>query len=162
MLHCKRLSFYPVLRIRIPRICMFLCLFRILQSEVRIRILLSSRDHAKTVRKPLVPNVLWLLYDFLFLKNDVNVPSKSNKQKNSGKNCFLLESWRSMTKIAGSLAGSISQRHGSGNPGPYQDVTDPQHCSFTTIFKWCTLSLVIWILIRMGNFGSGSMGPNSA
>jgi hypothetical protein len=24
---------------------------------------------------------LWLLYDFLNLKNDINVPSKSNKQK---------------------------------------------------------------------------------
>jgi hypothetical protein len=25
--------------------------------------------------------LLWILLDFLFLKNDVNVPSKSNKQK---------------------------------------------------------------------------------
>jgi hypothetical protein len=29
-------------------------------------------------------------------------------------------------KIAGS--GSIGQRHGSTNPDPYQNVTDPQHC----------------------------------
>jgi hypothetical protein len=28
-----------------------------------------------------IPTVLWLLLDFLSLKNDVNVPSKSNKQK---------------------------------------------------------------------------------
>ncbi len=42
----------------------------------------------------------------------LNVPSKSNKQKNFwGKISFLLASWRSMTKIAGS--GSISQRLGS-------------------------------------------------
>jgi hypothetical protein len=31
-----------------------------------------------------------------------------------------------MTKIAGS--GSISQRHGTADPDPYQNVMDPQHC----------------------------------
>jgi hypothetical protein len=31
-----------------------------------------------------------------------------------------------MTKMAGS--GSISQRHGSPNPDPHQNVMDPQHC----------------------------------
>jgi hypothetical protein len=36
---------------------------------------------AKIVRKTLILPVLLLLFDFLFLKNDVNVPSKSNKQK---------------------------------------------------------------------------------
>jgi hypothetical protein len=35
-----------------------------------------------------------------------------------------------MTKIAGSWvgSGSISQRHGSADPDPYQNFTDPQHC----------------------------------
>jgi hypothetical protein len=33
-----------------------------------------------------------------------------------------------MTKIAGS--GSISQRHGSPDPDPPQNVMDPQHCFF--------------------------------
>ena len=51
----------------------------------------------------MIATVLWLLYDFLYLKNDVNVPSESNKQKNF---CFKLifcwVSWRSVTKIAGS------------------------------------------------------------
>ncbi len=42
-------------------------------------ILLSS---SKNRKKNLDPSVLWLLYDFLSLKNDVNVSSKSNKQKN--------------------------------------------------------------------------------
>ncbi len=41
-------------------------------------ILLSSR---KIVRKTLILTVLRLLFDFLSLKNDVNVPSKSNMQK---------------------------------------------------------------------------------
>jgi hypothetical protein len=41
--------------------------------------------HAKIVRKTLISTVLWLLYDFLYVKNYVNVPSKS-KKKNLGKN----------------------------------------------------------------------------
>ncbi len=45
-------------------------------SWIQIQILLSS---SKIVRKTLIPTVLWLLVDFLSLKNDVNVPSKSNK-----------------------------------------------------------------------------------
>ena len=32
-------------------------------------------------RKTLIPTVLWLLLDFLYLKNDINVPSKINKKK---------------------------------------------------------------------------------
>jgi hypothetical protein len=69
----------------------------------------------------------------LFLKNAVNVPSKSNTQKNVEKNSFFLASGRSMTKIAGSGAesgygaGSIGQRHGSADSEPYQNVPDPQH-----------------------------------
>jgi hypothetical protein len=53
---------------------------RIHESQVwiRIRILLSS---SKIVRKTLIPTVFLLLFDFLSLKNDVIVPSKSNKQK---------------------------------------------------------------------------------
>jgi hypothetical protein len=41
-----------------------------------------SGHQAKIERKTLIPAVLLLLFDFLSLKNDVNVPSKSNKQKN--------------------------------------------------------------------------------
>ncbi len=41
----------------------------------------SFYHQAKIVRKTLISTVLWLLYAFLSLKNDVNVPSKSNKQK---------------------------------------------------------------------------------
>ncbi len=32
-----------------------------------------------------------------------------------------------MTKIAGSGSGSISQRHGSADPDPLQNVMDPEH-----------------------------------
>ncbi len=41
----------------------------------------SSHHQAKTLRKPLISTLLWLLYEFLSVKNDVNVASKSNKQK---------------------------------------------------------------------------------
>ncbi len=35
---------------------------------------------SKNSKKTLIPTALWLLFDFLSLKNDVNVPSKSNEQ----------------------------------------------------------------------------------
>jgi hypothetical protein len=37
---------------------------------------------AKIIRKTLISTVLWLLFDFLSLKNYVNVPSNSYMQKN--------------------------------------------------------------------------------
>ncbi len=64
--------------IRIHRIRMFLGLTTDLSQRYGSG---SFYYQAKIVRKTLVPTVLWLLYDFLSLKNDVNVPSKSNKQK---------------------------------------------------------------------------------
>ncbi len=42
----------------------------------------SFSHQAKIIRKTLIPTILWLLLDFLSLKNDENVPSKSNEQKN--------------------------------------------------------------------------------
>ncbi len=96
----------------------------------------SFFHHAKIVRKTLIPTILWL-FDFLSLKNYVNVPSKSNKQKNVfNKICFLLASWRSMMRIAGSGSGSISQSmdpririHGSGS-------TPKCHGSATLVESW--------------------------
>jgi hypothetical protein len=38
-----------------------------------------------------------------------------------------------MTKIAGS--GSFSQRHGSADPDPHQNVTDPQLCCKEYLFR---------------------------
>jgi hypothetical protein len=85
-----------------------------------------SISKQKYEEKYSIPTVLWLVLDFLSLKNDVNVPSKTNKQKKFFIFfIFLLASWRSMTKIAGS--GSISQRHGSADPDPHQNVMDPEH-----------------------------------
>ncbi len=85
-----------------------------------------SYHQAKIVRKTLIPTVLWLLYDFLSLGNDVNVASKVTRRKTLN---FFLSSWRSLTKIAGSGAGSEfdSQSYGSAVPDPYHNVTDPQN-----------------------------------
>jgi hypothetical protein len=35
-----------------------------------------------------------------------------------------------MTKIAGSESGTISQRHGSEDLDPHQNVMDPEHCFY--------------------------------
>jgi hypothetical protein len=53
-----------------------------------IRMVLGLPDQDPLVRKTLIPNVFWLIYDFLSLKNDVNVASKSNKKKKYEKNNF--------------------------------------------------------------------------
>jgi hypothetical protein len=49
----------------------------------------SFYHHAKIVRKTLIPTIFFTLFDFLSLKNDVNVASKSNKQKNCVKKLFF-------------------------------------------------------------------------
>jgi hypothetical protein len=36
-------------------------------------------------------------------------------------------------KIEGSVSRSISQRHGSADPDPHQNVMDPQHCFKLTL-----------------------------
>ena len=91
----------------------------------------SFYHQAKIVGKTLIPIVWWLLFDFLSLKNNVNV-SKAISRKTFFLKFFLLASWRSMTKIAGSgsESGSISQRNGSvdPDPNPHQNAMDPQHC----------------------------------
>ena len=38
-------------------------------------------------------------------------------------------SGRSMTTVAGFRSGSNSQRHGSADPDPHQNVMDPEHWS---------------------------------
>jgi hypothetical protein len=50
----------------------------------------SFYHHAKIVKKNLDSFYFVTLFDFLSLKNDVNVPSKRNKQKNCRKNLFFV------------------------------------------------------------------------
>ncbi len=96
---------------------------------IPLRILLSS---SKNSRKNLIPTDLWLLFDLLSLKMKLQ---KVINKKLWRKKYFWLPSWRSLTKIAGSGSGSgfgsesksVSQRYGSVDPDPYQNVTEPQH-----------------------------------
>ncbi len=76
----KSINLRAVLRIqiRILRILLFLVLP---DPDPLVRGTAAAPDgpfyhQAKIVRKTLIPSVLWHLYDFLSLKNDVNVASK--------------------------------------------------------------------------------------
>jgi hypothetical protein len=91
----------------------------------------SFYHQEKIVIKTLNPTVLWLLFDLFSLKNYVNDTywylQKVISRKTFFLIIFLLVSWMSMTKIAGS--GFISQRHGSADPDPdpdpHQNAMDP-------------------------------------
>jgi hypothetical protein len=74
-------GFFTVLRIRIRSgsTCFWASRIRIYLSEIWIRILLPP---CKNMKKTLDSYFFVTLFDFLSFKNDVNVPSKSNKQKN--------------------------------------------------------------------------------
>ncbi len=111
----------------------------------------SFYQQAKIVRKPLIPTVLWLRLDFLSLKNDVNAPSKSNKQKSF----FLLASWRSMTKISRIR---IQDPDPEPNPDPLVRGMDPRiririysKISWIRIPEHCFTTLLDWSMSWSGN-----------
>ncbi len=54
----------------------------------------SFHHQAQLLRETWISTLWWLLYDFLFLKNDVNVPSKSIKQKKLEKQIFFVGVWK--------------------------------------------------------------------
>jgi hypothetical protein len=99
-----------------------------------IRILLSL---CKNDYKNLEFYYFVTLVDFLSLKNNVNVPSKSNNQKKLCKKitvvfcCYLEGQWWKYTG-SGSWpeSGSINQRHGSTipDPDPHQNIMNAEHC----------------------------------
>ncbi len=85
-------------------------------------------QQAEIVRKTWIPIVSWLLLDFLSLKNYVNVPLKSNKKKNLFFVGILKVNYEnSRIRDPDPGSGSISQRHGSTDPDPHQNVMDPEH-----------------------------------
>jgi hypothetical protein len=57
-----------------------------------------------------------------------------------------------MTKIAGSgsESGSISQRHGSADPDPHQNVMDPEQCFQEYYLKWRVLEFFLGLLLHFG------------
>jgi hypothetical protein len=50
-----------------------------------------------------------------------------------------------MTKMTGSGSGSFSQKHGSADPDPYQNVMDPQHSIDEFILH---VQYIIYCIIR--------------
>ncbi len=95
--------------------CRILYLFSTAVFWIRICKLLGLPDSAPLVRKKNLD--FYTLDDFIF--------EEWWKCANKQKIYFLLASWRSLKK----RAGSIRQRFGSRDPDPYQNVTDPEHCS---------------------------------
>ncbi len=75
----------------------------------------SFHHPAEKLIKTLVSDVKWHLNDFLSLETDVNVPQKVKREKNLKKK-FLLGSWKSLMKRAGSGSGSVNQVYGPKNP----------------------------------------------
>ncbi len=134
----KGASLTAVLRIRIRthRIHVFLYL-RDPDPDPLVRGM--DPDPYTIKQKIKISTVLWLLFDFLPLKiqhiilviNFLYSFLRKYLQKVICRKTFFLisflwASWRSMMKIEGS--GSISQRHGSPDPDPHQNVMNPQHC----------------------------------
>jgi hypothetical protein len=65
---------------------------------------------------------------FLSLKNDVKVPSKSNKEKKFRKKLFFVDVLKVTDEKNSRIgSGSISQRYGSADQDPSQNFMDPQH-----------------------------------
>ncbi len=86
----------------------------------------SFYHQAKIVIKTLIPAVIWLLYDFLSQKNDVNVlyirKVKSRKMQKKIVFCWRIEGQGRKQQDPDPLVRGP-------DPDPYQNVTDPQHCS---------------------------------
>jgi hypothetical protein len=98
----------------------------------------SFHHQVKKVRKTLISSVLWLfIYDFSFLKTDVNVQSAK-------KNIL-----KAADKIVGSGSGaeSVTQWYGSADPDLYHNVTDPPPWYGYSFFAWfwSSISYVFFI-----------------
>ncbi len=80
--------------------------------------------------KYLISTVLWLLYDILFLRNDVNLPSKSRYHNKQSTWC-LEGHWRKEPNEPNPEAVQIRIRDSlvrGADPDPYQNAADPEHC----------------------------------
>ncbi len=107
------LKLKSVLRIRIRWSRMFSGLLDPFPDPLVTR---KDPDPYPLLRKTFTSTGLWLIYDFLSLKNYVSVPDPDPY----------------VFGPLGSASGSVSQRYGCEDPDlqpdPYQNVTDPQHC----------------------------------
>ncbi len=81
----------------------------------------SFYHQTKIIRKTLISTILWLFYDFLSLKNDVNAPVfRSLIQIRIHMFLVLLDPHSDLFVRCGCGCGC-------GSSDPYQNVTDPQH-----------------------------------
>ncbi len=109
----------------------------------------SFYHQAKIVRKTLIPTVLWLLYDFLSLKNDVNLAPRSNKQKNTENIFFDFPSWshwpkKHLSEVQIPRSVSIPKFHRSATlPAGHVFLKVPSH-QFRSAWKWYA-----WIGLHM-------------
>jgi hypothetical protein len=125
----------PTFRIRIRGICKFLGhpdpYSSVIESEVLIWVLPSL---SKNTKKNLDFYFLRLLYDFLSLKNDVNVPLNVIFKNNIFVD--VLEVTDEKSRIRTPELDSDPLVRGA-DPEPYQNVTDPKHCIIEHISHVC-------------------------
>jgi hypothetical protein len=116
-----------------------------LQSNVPDPKVFQPPSSSKNSKKTFISTVLWLLYDFLSLKNEVKVALSKNKKLGI---TIFLSSWRSLTK----REGSVSRRHGSADQNLCQHVKDPEHCKpWFLLFRDLKTSLTyyLWRLMSL-------------
>ncbi len=94
-------------------ICFWVSRIRIHLSWIRI-LISSSKNSKNNIDSYCFVTSLLLIY----LRTMMYLQKVISKK-------ISLTSWRSLTKLTGS--GSFSQRYGSADPDPHQNVMDPQH-----------------------------------
>ena len=99
---------------------------------------LRFRFH-NTRKKNLDPTVLWILFDFLYLKNDVNVTSKSTEQKNLKKYWFWYGSGSSPPNYEDTKTSAIPIFFNCNNTVTHLDAR----------FFWCFRASVFVTLIEL-------------
>ncbi len=99
----------------------------------------GSLNHQAILRKTVISTVLWLLYDFLSLKTDINVPSNSKKQEN-----FRIRICNSDVRIRGSLSGSLPKCHGSTTLTTFS-ISSKLFAAFWKSFNKETISMRIQV-----------------
>ncbi len=102
----------------------------------------SSIYQLKKVRKTFISTVLRLLYEFLSLKTDVNVPSKSNSSLISKKRIFCWHHKNHRLKQQDPDP-QPDPWYGSADLDPYQNVTDPKHWSQLIAADLCHRTKII-------------------
>jgi hypothetical protein len=120
----------------------------------------SFYHQAKIVRKSLISTALWLLYDFLLLKNDVNVVAKKRRKKSFLVAILKVTEDNSRIQIRLSEvriceSGSVPKCHGSttlliatGNVTRMSRIRQMSCNTFLLAFFCCTVELRSTLLLQ--------------